>query len=203
MSRRALLLFVSLAGLAGALRGDPLSKKIELDFFRDVPSRNLKALATRSDGRLVAGPTLHDLGGTAPADLLGCLEPPPAPNTWLLGTGPDGRILEITLDLTARTQASREVVKLDDPQVFTVKRLADGALLAGTSPKGGLVIVRDGVRVSDAVRLGDGVRVADLVPVREAVWVRVGDCVREALCVDVRVLDCERDCVIDGERVSV
>lgn len=144
MSRRALLLFVSLAGLAGALRGEPLSKKIELDFFRDVPSRNLKALATRSDGRLVAGPTLHDLGGTAPADLLWCLEPTPNPNTWLLGTGPDGRILEITLDLTARTQTSREVVKLDDPQVFTVKRLADGALLAGTSPKGGLVIVRDG-----------------------------------------------------------
>jgi len=144
VTRRASLLLVSLACLAPALRGEPLSKKVEIDFFRDVPSRNLKALATRSDGRLVAGPTLHDLGGPAPADLLWCLEATPAANTWLVGTGPDGRILEVTVDPTAHTQSSREVVKLDDPQVFALKRLADGALLAGTSPKGGLVIVRDG-----------------------------------------------------------
>ena len=37
---------------------DPLSKKLDLDFYRDVPSRNLKGLATRPDGRLVSGPAL-------------------------------------------------------------------------------------------------------------------------------------------------
>ena len=124
---------------------EPLSKKLDLDFYRDVPSRNLKGLATRSDGRLVAGPTLTELSPAAalPADLLWSLTPGAAPDRWLIGTGPDGRILEATLNATAATFTTRELVKLDEPHVFALRRLADGSILAGTSPNGGLVLVRD------------------------------------------------------------
>ncbi len=129
---------------AASALAEPLSKKTDIDFFRDVPSRNLKGLAARSDGRLVAGPTLKDIAGTPPADLHWWLEPGADDSTWLIGTGPEGRIVEITLDAANAAYTTREVAKLDDPQVFTLKRLADGSILAGTSPKGALYLVRDG-----------------------------------------------------------
>jgi hypothetical protein len=130
-------------GLVSAAGAQPLSKKTDIDFFRDVPSRNLKGLATRSDGRLVAGPIVRELNAAAPADLLWCLEPAGDPAKWLIGTGPDGRLLEVTLDAPRTGFTSREVVKLDDPQIFTVRRLADGSILAGTSPKGALYLIRE------------------------------------------------------------
>ncbi|MEO6246892.1 MAG: hypothetical protein ABIQ12_15810, partial [Opitutaceae bacterium] len=126
-----------------AAKAQTLSKKTDIDFFRDVPSRNLKGLATRSDGRLVAGPALREFAAPAPADLLWCLEPTGDPAKFLIGTGPEGRIMEVTLDAAAAGYTAREVVKLDDPQVFTLKRLSDGAILAGTSPKGALYLIRD------------------------------------------------------------
>ncbi len=145
MILRPLLLATSLAALAHA---DPLSKKTDIDFFRDVPSRNLKGLATRSDGRLVAGPVLRDLAAPPPADILWCLEPTNETAKFLVGTGPDGRILEVTLAGDRLSFATRELVKLDDPHVFAIKRLADGAILAGTSPKGALHLIRDGATVA-------------------------------------------------------
>ncbi len=144
-SRRArLYLFAYFLSFVVTLRAEPLSKKIDVDFFRDVPSRNLRGLATRSDGRLVAGPTLSEIAVRAPADLLWCLEPGADATHRLVGAGPDGKILEITFNPNDATYASRDVVKLDDPQVFAVKRLPDGAILAGTSPKGALYLVRAG-----------------------------------------------------------
>jgi len=141
LCRPALLLLV----LAGSvhLRADPLSKQTDFDFFRDVSSRDLHGLASRSDGRLVGGPVLSPLAGTAPAELLWCLEPSAA-GRWLIGTGPEGRIFEATLDAAGGRFTTREVVKLDERQIFALKRLPDGGILAGTSPKGGLVLVRDG-----------------------------------------------------------
>src|SRR5271166_591143 len=94
--------FVSFAGLGLA---EPLSKKTEVDFFRDVASRNLKGLATRSDGRLVGGPTLSEIAVPPPADLLWCLEPGVDANHWLVGTGPDGKILEIAFNTGDATYA--------------------------------------------------------------------------------------------------
>ncbi len=132
------------AFLAGGLAAEPLSKKTEIDFFRDVPSRNLKSLASRSDGRLVPGPTLVELTGQSPADLLWCLEPTEDANHWLVGTGPEGRLFEVTVDPAAHRYDSRELVRLDDPQIFALKRLPDGSILAGTSPKGALCLVRAG-----------------------------------------------------------
>ncbi len=124
---------------------EPLSKKLDLDFYRDVPSRNLKGLATRPDGRLVSGPTLTELNPSAalPADLLWSLTPGATPDRWLVGTGPDGRILEATLGSSGSPFTTRELAKLDEPHVFAVRRLPDGSILAGTSPNGGLVLLRD------------------------------------------------------------
>lgn len=137
------LCVVVCAAVAPALRAEPLSKKTDIDFYRDVPSRSLKGLATRSDGRLVAGPTLVELAAPAPADLLWALEPGAQPSKWLLGTGPDGRILEATYNAGQTTYTVREVAKLDDPQVLVLRRLPDGSVLAGTSPRGGLYLLKD------------------------------------------------------------
>lgn len=148
MFRGQLSILFGLTLLAAPVVAEPLSKKTDIDFFRDVPSRNLKGLATRSDGRLVSGPALADLMNTPPADLLWTLEPGADPHTWLIGTGPEGRIVEISFDLNKATFVSREFAKLEDPQVFALKRLADGSLLAGTSPRGALYLIRDGKPVA-------------------------------------------------------
>jgi hypothetical protein len=128
---------------AGTLGADPLSKKAEVDFYTSVPSRDLHGMATRSDGRLVAGPVMTDLKGQAPCDLLWCLEPG-AGGKWLVGGGPGGRIVEITADPAMGTYSSRDVIRIGDPQVYALKSLPDGSILAGTSPAGGLYLIRDG-----------------------------------------------------------
>lgn len=143
MHCRPILVLAVLVGIATTAPAEPLSKKTDIDFFRDVPSRNLKGLATRSDGRLVAGPTLREIVAPPPADLLWCLEPTADPAKWLIGTGPEGKILEVTLDVAKPGYVARDFAKLEDPQVFVVRRLPDGSVLAGTSPKGALYLVRD------------------------------------------------------------
>jgi hypothetical protein len=129
--------------LAARLSADPLSKKTDVDFYRDVPSRDLHGLATRSDGRLIWGPVLTDLAGKAPSELLWCLEPG-QDGKWLVGGGPGGRILEVSADYTAGTFSSKDVAKIGDIQVYALKTIGSGAILAGTSPNGGLYIVKGG-----------------------------------------------------------
>ncbi len=136
---------LSLFTLHSSLFSAPLSRSTTIDFFRDVSSRNLKGLATRSDGRLVAGPVLTDLNGPAFADILWTLESSsPDAARWLVGTGPEGKIFELTLDLANNSYTSREIADLDDTHVFALRRLPDGTLLAGTSPHGTLSLIRDG-----------------------------------------------------------
>lgn len=129
--------------LAGGLRADPLSKSTGIDFYQDVLSRDLHGLASRSDGRLVAGPVLTDLKGQAPSELLWCLEPAPG-GKWLVGAGPDGQIFEVSADLAANTYSSKEVIKIAGTQVYALKSLPDSSILAGTSPVGGLYLIRGG-----------------------------------------------------------
>src|SRR5271165_2820676 len=108
---------VAIAGFFAAACGlgaNPLSKKTEVDFYRDVQSRDMHGLATRSDGRLVAGPVLTDLKGSAPSDLLWCLEPAPG-GKWLVGGGPAGRVFEVDADLAAGTFSAKEVAKIGEP----------------------------------------------------------------------------------------
>lgn len=143
--------------LAGPLRADPSSRKLDLDFFRDIPSRNLNGLAVRSDGRIVAGPTLTELTGVVPANLLWCLTPSGETGKWLVGTGPEGKILEITVDPENGSFSSRDYARLDESHVFALARLADGSVLAGTSPHGMLCLVRDGRVAAKVVLPADSV----------------------------------------------
>ena len=129
--------------LASPLGADPLSKKVDVDFYRDVPSRDLRGLATRSDGRLVAGPTLTDLKGQSPSELLWCLDPAPG-GKWIVGGGPGGRIMEVTVDYSGASFTSRDVARIGEVQVYSVRSLPDGSILAGTSPSGGLYLLRSG-----------------------------------------------------------
>lgn len=143
-----IFLLALLSAALADLRADALSKRTEIDFFRDVPSRNLKGFATRSDGRLVPGPTLSELLGPASADILWCLTPGADATHWLIGTGPEGRIFEATLEANLTKVSTRQVAKLDESHVFALARLPDGALLAGTSPGGALCLVREGKQVA-------------------------------------------------------
>ncbi len=139
------------AALTTAAWGDPLSKRADLDFYRDAASRGLSGLAARADGRLVAGPVLTELKGTAPAQLLWNAEAA-GPGRWLVGSGPEGQVYEVKADVAAGTYTSQPVIKLDDAQVYALKVLPGGGFLAGTSPKGGLVLVEGG-KVVARVRL--------------------------------------------------
>lgn len=139
------LAIVAIASLvASALRAEPFSKAAAVDFFREIPSRSLRGLAVRSDGRLTAGPQLRELSGTTPADLLWSLAPGGEGGDWHIGTGPLGRILKVTLNEAAGSYTATTLCSLDDAHVFALARLADGSLLAGTSPQGLLVLVREG-----------------------------------------------------------
>lgn len=137
-----------LAPFASNLSAETLSRRTEIDFFRDVPSRNLKGFASRSDGRLVAGPALTELSGPIAADILWSLAPGADATRWLVGTGPEGRIFETTLEAGNTKATSRELIKLEESHVFAIARLSDGAILAGTSPRGALCLIRDGKQVA-------------------------------------------------------
>jgi hypothetical protein len=163
---RRLLASASFAGLAltsAVMGSDPLTKRLEIDFGRDVASRNLKGLATRSDGCIVAGPTLTELAGPTMGELLWTLEPvDKSGQSWLIGTGPEGRIVEVTLKGTGYT--TREVARVAEPQVFALRSLPGGALLAGTSPTGALYLIRDGKTMARVVLPVDSIFDVLLLP---------------------------------------
>ena len=141
--------FRILAGLALplVLCAAPLSQQTRIDFYRDVPSRNLQGLATRSDGRLLAGPVLRDFTGDMGVELLWSLTRGEG-DEWLVGTGPTGMIRAFTMDHEAGTVSSRDWGKVEDAHVYALHRLPDGRVLAGSSPGGGLHLLRDGVVVA-------------------------------------------------------
>ncbi|MDB6113147.1 MAG: hypothetical protein JWQ62_92, partial [Lacunisphaera sp.] len=74
-SRRSLPLFALFVFFVANLSADTLTKQLEIDFGRDVASRNLKGLATRSDGRVLPGPVFTDLDGAKVGDILWVLKP--------------------------------------------------------------------------------------------------------------------------------
>ncbi len=151
--------------LSGALAAEPLSKSFEIDFSREVLSRDLKGLAVRSDGRLLPGPGFTDLEGPRIADILWCLKPA-GPNRFLVGTGPEGQVHEVIFNPADSTYTTRSIADVAEAQAVAVLPLpGDGALL-GTSPTAVLYSAKDGqvsVRVPlpadsvfDLLDLGDG-----------------------------------------------
>ncbi len=151
--------------LTASLPAEPLSKPFEIDFSREVLSRDLKGLAVRSDGRLLPGPAFTDLAGPRLADILWCLEPA-GPNRFLVGTGPEGQVHEVIFNPADSTYATRSIADVAEPQVVSVLPLPGDAVLIGTSPTAVLYSAKDGqstVRVPlpadsvfDLLDLGDG-----------------------------------------------
>lgn len=168
LPRFRILLFVLFACFSGTTLGllaaDPLTKQLEIDFGRDVASRNLKGLAARSDGRVLPGPVFTDLTGPKIADILWTLKPLGAEriavksqkgitdrtgsHRFLVGTGPDGKVFEITYQSKDSTYTSREVAAVGEAQVLAVAPLPDGSFLIGTSPSAAVYLVREGKTVS-------------------------------------------------------
>jgi hypothetical protein len=153
------------AASALALHAEPLSKSLDVDLFREVPARNLKALAVRSDGRVLPGPTLRALPGKLPADLLWTFSPTTDARAWLIGTGPEGKVLRVNTDVRGDI-AVETAADLEATHVFAVLPLDADTFLAGTSPQGTVSLVRQGKVVAsvalpadsifDFVRLADG-----------------------------------------------
>src|SRR3954463_16376344 len=110
MIPRPLLPFVLFASVVMNVIADPLTRQLEIDFGRDVASRNLKGLATRSDGRVLPGPVFTDLNGPKLGEILWTLKSlgtdriltkgskgvADAVGTarFVVGTGPDGKVQE-------------------------------------------------------------------------------------------------------------
>ncbi len=133
--------------LAATVVADPLTKQLEVDFGRDVASRNLKGLATRSDGRILPGPVFTDLSGPKIGDILWVMKPA-GPDKFLVGTGPDGKVQEVTFNPKDSTYTVREVADVPETQAIALLPLKDGSLLIGTSPTGALYLFKDGKQVA-------------------------------------------------------
>lgn len=153
---RFLTAFALTLAAAATLSADPLSKSLEIDFYREVPNRNLKALAVRSDGRVLVGPTIRDLPGAIPADLLWTFVRAGDDKAWLVGTGPEGKIFRVNTDVRADYKPEL-AVDLDATHVFALCALEGDAFLAGTSPQGTLTLVRGGKIVASVALPADSV----------------------------------------------
>jgi hypothetical protein len=134
---------VCLLCLALNLRADPLTRQLEVDFGREVASRNLKGLATRSDGRILTGPVFSDLSGPKIGEILWTLKPA-GHDKFVVGTGPDGKVQEITFNPKTNTYTVRELADVAETQAMAVLPLKDGSLLIGTSPTAAVYLVKDG-----------------------------------------------------------
>jgi hypothetical protein len=129
------------------LLADPQTRQLEVDFGRDVASRNLKGLATRSDGRILPGPVFTDLPGPRIGDILWVLKSA-GPGKFLVGTGPDGKVQEVAFNSKDNTYTVREVADVAETQAIALLPLSDGSLLIGTSPTGALYLFKDGKQVA-------------------------------------------------------
>lgn len=143
------LLFLGLGLLlaAAALRADPLTKQYEVDFGRDVASRHLKGLATRSDGRILPGPVFTDLDGPRLGGILWTLKPA-GRDRFVVGTGPDGKVQEITVTAKKDAYTVRELAHVNETSALAVLPLADGSLLVGSTPPGALYLFKEGKAVT-------------------------------------------------------
>jgi hypothetical protein len=145
--RPPLSLFVCLVSFVVTLSADQLTKQLEVDFGRDVASRNLKGLATRSDGRVLPGPVFTDLTGPKLGDILWVLKPAGA-NRFVVGTGPEGKVQEVVFNPKDNSYTVHEIADVAETQAIAVQPLADGNLLVGTSPTAAVYLVKDGKNVA-------------------------------------------------------
>ena len=164
MPSRSFHRFVVFVSFVVSLSADPLTRQLEIDFGRDVASRNLKGLATRSDGRVLPGPVFTDLSGPKIGDILWTLQPLGAERIllksaqgvtdrigsyrYLVGTGPEGKVQEVTVNAADSTYTVREVADVPETQAIAVHPLADGAMLVGTSPTAAVYLFKGGKNIA-------------------------------------------------------
>src|SRR5258708_5863737 len=117
--RSAFSLFAFFALFVANLPADPLTKQLEIDFGRDVASRYLKGLATRSDGRVLPGPVFTDLAGPKLGEILWVLKPVAA-NKFLIGTGPDGKVQEVSFNAKDGSYTAREVADVTETNALAL-----------------------------------------------------------------------------------
>ncbi len=154
MPKSSLFAAVALAGATTIAFAAPLSKRQPVDFFADTPSRSLQGTATRSDGRLIPGPAVGPVNVKLGPDLLWTMIADG--DSLLVGTGPEGRILNINPN--QRGEIPAEVLAdLPETHVFALARLPNGDILAGTSPQGTLVLIRKGAVIARAALPVDSV----------------------------------------------
>src|SRR6185295_7665576 len=139
--------FALFASFLSILAADPLTKQLEIDFGRDVASRNLKGLSARSDGRVLPGPVFTDLTGPKLGDILWVMKPAGS-NRFLIGTGPEGKVQEVTFHPKDSSYTVKEIADVAENQVTAVQPLADGSFLVGTSPTAALYLIKDGKSVA-------------------------------------------------------
>ncbi len=160
MLLRPTFVFAFVALFVANASADPLTKQLDLDFGRDVASRNLKGLAARSDGRLLPGPIFTDLTGPKIGDILWTLKPVGVERImiktaqgvtdrvgqyrYVVGTGPDGKVQEVSINADASTYTVREVADVAETHAIALLPLADGGLLIGTSPTAALYLAKGG-----------------------------------------------------------
>ncbi len=136
---RLILASISFVFTAALAPADNFTLEQSIDFFRDVSSRNLKGLAVRSDGRLLSGPTLAPLTSNLEVDLAWDIEAL-SPHRWLIATGPEGGIYELTRAPQTGELTTKRWAELESGHVFKLLKLQDGRVIAGTSPTGLLVL---------------------------------------------------------------
>lgn len=172
------ILFLALPAFASVGVSAPVSQVQNIDFYRDVPSRNLQGLATRSDGRLFAGPVLQALTGELGVDLVWDLEPWPdgRSDRWLVGTGPEGKILAVTVDATAHHATAEVWSTLPAGHVFVVRALSADRVVVGTSPHGRLYVLADTGEIVASVQLpADSIFDVLSSPDGRTLWVATGN----------------------------
>jgi len=169
----AVFLFVS--SLLAAAPAVSFSKRNNINFYREVPSRDLSGLAIRSDGRIIAGPELSPLAGNPVADLWWDIEALES-DRWLVGTGPTGQVLEISVDPVNKTYAATPWADSEANHVFVLKRLPDDRIVGGTAPDAILMVWSPDGSLETSVSLPAD-SILDILPDQtgSTLWVSTGN----------------------------
>lgn len=136
------ILLPCLLGVLGSFpvfAAGPFSQSQPVNFYREVTPRDISGLALRSDGRLIAGPILKPLAGSPQADLWWDLEKL-TEDIWLVGSGPDGQVLQVEVDPTGLTYRATEWADAGSNHIFVIKNLGNDLVAGGTNPAAEVVL---------------------------------------------------------------
>jgi len=153
-----------------------LSKSQPISFYQQTVERELEGLGIRSDGRIIQGPVMTDLAGDPITTLWWDWESSADPDIGWIGSGPDGEILRMELEVDAGIFKSAVWADTPANHVFVVKSLTDGKLLAGGNPNGALFMLsEDGTLLQQASLPADSVFDILIEEQGEIAWVATGN----------------------------